>query len=284
MQNLVDIQTEIEFIKKCELDFNCQSDELKGILVDFLSQKSKYIRSTVACLLFKSMGIELSQSQLYVLVATELIHNASLIHDDAIDESETRRNKISLNMKFNNKLAIISGDYLLSLANKYILMTKSFEVVENFSNCIGKMCIGESNQYFERYKIPSMDNYIDKTTNKTAELFKALIMSIYFLAKENVSIDIESFARNFGIAFQIRNDLDDYMKKDCSTDIKDGVYTAPVILGHSIDYNVEAIEKTLNLIHNYSEKAKFCIKDIQCNEYNLALVGIIDKLCNPKNY
>ncbi len=129
-----------------------------------------------------------------------------------------------------------------------------------------------------------MDSYIDKTRNKTAELFRALIVSLGLMSDKHVPVDIESFAINFGIAFQIRNDLDDYLKRDDSDDIKDGIYTAPVILGHSIDYNAEAIEKTLNLIHNYSERAKNCINDIQSNEYKFALAGIIDKLCNPKNF
>src|SRR5574344_1442666 len=271
------IEKELTTVITSIKEITCESKDLKNILNNFLSSKSKYIRTQIACLLLKTLGISLTENHYNIMIATELIHNASLIHDDAIDNSNTRRNKRTINANFDNKLSIIVGDYLLSKANKFLLKTNSLNVIKNYSECIEKMCIGESNQYFSKFTIPTLEDYIQKSCNKTAELFYVMILSL--LEDNNPmhsEFDCLEFAINFGIAFQIKNDLDDYMQKENSSDIKEGVYTAPIILIHSIDYQTIAIEKTFDLIHNYGERTKNSIRNIADSEYKTALIGITD--------
>lgn len=270
------VEKELTNIKKRLLDINCESFDLKKIINDFLSQESKMIRSLVACLFFKA---NISEEQYKILIATELIHNASLIHDDVIDESIKRRECDTINLTYDNKLAVIVGDYLISLATKELLDLNNSDVIKIFFETISKMCIGESSQYFSKGKIPTIEEYLIKTQYKTAELFKACMVSMALYSdSENIN-EVREFALNYGIAFQIKNDLDDYKQGIInSQDIKSGNYTAPVILLNSIEYNDVAIEKTLDLIHNYCEKAKDIIQNFDDDIYKDYLIGLIDKL------
>lgn len=270
------VEKELTNIKKRLLDINCESFDLKKIINDFLSQESKMIRSLVACLFFKA---NISEEQYKILIATELIHNASLIHDDVIDESIKRRECDTINLTYDNKLAVIVGDYLISLAIKELLDLNNSDVIKIFFETISKMCIGESSQYFSKGKIPTIEEYLIKTQYKTAELFKACMVSMALYSdSENIN-EVREFALNYGIAFQIKNDLDDYKQGIInSQDVKSGNYTAPVILLNSIEYNDVAIEKTLDLIHNYCEKAKDIIQNFDDDIYKDYLIGLIDKL------
>lgn len=270
------VEKELTNIKKRLLDINCESFDLKKIINDFLSQESKMIRSLVACLFFKA---NISEEQYKILIATELIHNASLIHDDVIDESIKRRECDTINLTYDNKLAVIVGDYLISLATKELLDLNNSDVIKIFFETISKMCIGESSQYFSKGKIPTIEEYLIKTQYKTAELFKACMVSMALYSdSENIN-EVREFALNYGIAFQIKNDLDDYKQGIInSQDIKSGNYTAPVILLNSIEYNDVAIEKTLDLIHNYCQKAKDIIQNFDDDIYKDYLIGLIDKL------
>ena len=270
------VEKELTNIKKRLLDINCESFDLKKIINDFLSQESKMIRSLVACLFFKA---NISEEQYKILIATELIHNASLIHDDVIDESIKRRECDTINLTYDNKLAVIVGDYLISLTTKELLDLNNSDVIKIFFETISKMCIGESSQYFSKGKIPTIEEYLIKTQYKTAELFKACMVSMALYSdSENIN-EVREFALNYGIAFQIKNDLDDYKQGIInSQDIKSGNYTAPVILLNSIEYNDVAIEKTLDLIHNYCQKAKDIIQNFDDDIYKDYLIGLIDKL------
>ena len=273
---LVPVSNHLECIKSRLLNLNVDSSELKDILYNFLSQESKMIRSLLACLFFKG---NISEEQYKILIATELIHNASLIHDDAIDGSVLRRGNKSINLKYDNKLAVIAGDYLISLATKELLELNNNDILRIFFETISKMCIGESHQYFSKGKIPTLEEYLIKTQYKTAELFKACMVSMALYSKSEMINEAREFALNYGIAFQIKNDLDDYRQGIMdSQDLKAEIYTAPVILLNSIEYNDVAIEKTLDLIHNYCEKAKNIIQNYKDDIYKGYLIGLIDKL------
>ena len=109
---MLNILPEISVIKEKISSFYCESQELQTVLRDFLSRESKLIRSIIALLFLKSTNESIKDEHYRIIVATELIHNASLIHDDAIDDSNIRRGKKSINTMFGNKLSIIAGDYL----------------------------------------------------------------------------------------------------------------------------------------------------------------------------
>ena len=278
MQN---IQNEINLVKEKILSFCCESQNLQDVLKEFLSRKSKLIRSIVAILFLKSANETITDEQYSILAATELIHNASLIHDDAIDESVIRRGKDSINSKFGDKFSIIAGDYVTTLATQELLKLANNDVLQIYFETISKMCEGESLQYFQKGKIPTLDEYLKKTQYKTAELFKACLVASSIYSKNQMLVEAREFAINYGIAFQIRNDLEDYKRGiDNSSDIQQGIYTAPVIFADSVENNVSAIEKTMDLIDNYCQRAKMALLNLSDNEYAFSLTELVNKLCN----
>ena len=278
MQN---IQNEINLVKEKILSFCCESQNLQDVLKEFLSRKSKLIRSFVAILFLKSANETITDEQYSILAATELIHNASLIHDDAIDENVIRRGKDSINSKFGDKFSIIAGDYVTTLATQELLKLANNDVLQIYFETISKMCEGESLQYFQKGKIPTLDEYLKKTQYKTAELFKACLVASSIYSKNQMLVEAREFAINYGIAFQIRNDLEDYKRGiDNSSDIQQGIYTAPVIFADSVENNAFAIEKTMDLIDNYCQRAKVALLNLSDNDYALSLTELVNKLCN----
>ena len=278
MQN---IQNEINLVKEKILSFCCESQNLQDVLKEFLSRKSKLIRSIVAILFLKSANETITDEQYSILAATELIHNASLIHDEAIDENVIRRGKDSINSKFGDKFSIIAGDYVTTLATQELLKLANNDVLQIYFETISKMCEGESLQYFQKGKIPTLDEYLKKTQYKTAELFKACLVASSIYSKNQMLVEAREFAINYGIAFQIRNDLEDYKRGiDNSSDIQQGIYTAPVIFADSVENNAFAIEKTMDLIDNYCQRAKVALLNLSDNDYALSLTELVNKLCN----
>lgn len=275
------IQNELSIVRDKIIEFCCESEHLQDILKDFLSRKSKLIRSVATILFLKSADEVINDEQFRILAATELIHNASLIHDDIIDNNFSRRGKESLNAEFDSKFSIIAGDYVTSLAVKELLKLNNNDILQIYFETISKMCEGESLQYFQKGKIPAFDEYIKKTQYKTAELFKACFVATSIYAANPLLAEARDFAINFGIAFQLKNDLDDYKKGiDHSSDIQQGIYTAPVIYANSIKNSTTAIEKTIDLIDNYCQRAKLTLLNLSDNEYSQNLTELVNGLCN----
>ncbi len=268
------IQDDINKVKqRLTSDINIKAP-LKSKLTAILNAPSKHIRAAAAFLYLKAIGEDIDEKQIIFQLAVELVHNASLIHDDVIDECKVRRNQKTLNSEFENKLAVISGDYLLSIALKKICVLNSVGLTEMFAKTLDKMCQGEINQHFNRFKIPSLDDYLQKTGQKTASLFETAICGAVFLsgAKSNAL----EFANNFGLAFQIRDDLINV--KTTKSDINDGIYTAPVIFSGDITAPEKGIEKTVLLLNNYVNKAIKSLENIENNIYKQKLKELAELL------
>jgi geranylgeranyl pyrophosphate synthase len=244
-------------------------------LTKFLKLPSKHIRPLISFLYLNALGKNINKTQIKYQTAIELVHNASLIHDDVIDESETRRGGNSLNKDLGNKMAVISGDYLLSLALEKVTSIGSTKLINMFCNTLKNMTIGEINQNLSRFKITSIEEYIEKTEYKTAQLFDLSLKGSLKIAKLNIDND---FAKNFGIAFQIKNDLTNY--KTSKTDIKDGIYTAPVIFSGGVEISQYGLEKTRDLLNNYVEKAEKSIEFMKESVYKEALLNLVRGLQN----
>jgi geranylgeranyl pyrophosphate synthase len=259
-------------------------EPLNTYLKAFLTAPSKRIRSLLTILYAKSNGKELSDEQLELLSVIEIIHNASLIHDDVIDESKLRRSHKTLSEEFDNKLAVISGDYLLAIALKKLVKISNLEILENLTQTIRQMCIGEINQNFERFHIGTLENYIDKTKNKTAYLFESALVCCAILDGISDLNTIRDFALNVGIAFQVRDDLKNIIKTDfgkpVENDITDGIYNAPIIFAQSVEDYSSGIEKTKILLNNYVKDAEKTIEDFPQSTYKDALEELLELLNN----
>ena len=181
--------------------------ELDKELEGFLNAPSKRIRSLMTILYLRSSKMYLLPAHYELLAAVELIHNASLIHDDVIDESKIRRGRTTLNDKFDNQLAVISGDYLLGESLKKLVKIGSIPVIDIFADTVKSMCFGEVNQYFNKYKKTDIEKYVEKSSQKTGSLFESALKASIILAGNEVEEKAVEFASNFGLAFQIRDDL-----------------------------------------------------------------------------
>lgn len=248
-------------------------------LQDFLNSPSKRIRSVLAFLYLRANELEVSDEQIELQAIVELIHNASLIHDDVIDDDLKRRGQNTLNCDFGSRMAVISGDYLLSVVMKKLTNFNSIELFNIFAKTLENMCSGEIQQYVFLGKIPSIEEYLDKSYLKTGALFEAGITAAMRIAGETKIIRAVEFGRNFGIAFQIRDDLKNVLTSE-SKDLINGIYNAPVIFSNSPDVNSLGIEKTKDLLNNYLVKAEDCLVDLAENEYKEALFELLELLKN----
>ena len=281
IKNLV--KAELSEVDSLILSVNTISPSFDSALNEYFMAPSKKIRSVIAFLFFKALGFEINHDFIKLQSSIEIIHNATLIHDDIIDNSDVRRGLKTFNSKFDNSLAVITGDYLLSVALKYLLSLNNCEILNIFANTIDKMCAGEIHQYFNKFKLPTIDEYIEKSKDKTASLFSASLESaaILYDFDRNIALD---FANHFGIAFQIRDDILNFSNSDnkpVNNDYEEGIYTAPVIYTEGKIENISlGIEKAKVLLDNY-----LCIcreilnKAVSCdNIYKNSVLEILDLL------
>ena len=278
-------QDEIKLIEENMVSQIEIREPLNFSLKKFLLAPAKRIRPVLAILYIKALEETLNKKQIDHLTVVEMVHNASLIHDDIIDESKIRRGNETINTNFDNKLAVISGDYILSLAMEKLSEIGNIELIKDFSQTIRQMCIGEINQNFDRFKISTLEDYIEKTKNKTAYLFEIALTGCAKLSDTKYDIkSISELGLNIGIAFQIRDDLINITKSDSSkptnNDFENGIYTAPVILGDKSDNYTSGIEKTKILLNNYLESAKQQVTTLPNNNYKQALEEFLELLKN----
>lgn len=259
------ISSELNIIEGLLSNFIDPSNFIFTNLSDFISTKSKRIRSVLCLLYLKSQGLSIDNNVIRMLVSGELIHNASLLHDDVIDSSDIRRNEETIFKKYGSKISILSGDYILSLAVEQLLSINNPNILKIFLETTKKMCNAEINQYSYREKSIGIDEYIDIIEGKTASLFAAILKSGAHLLSINED-NAEKFGNLFGIIFQINNDL---QPDSIRNDFNNGVKTAKDIIG---------IEKTLALKDNYKEDIRRVIVDIPKNEYKKGIEDLIELL------
>lgn len=195
------------------------------------------MRPVLSLLSSKLFEENLSQKSLTVAQITEIIHTATLLHDDVIDEADSRRSHPSVNHNWSNKAAIITGDYLLSRASKMMTSLKSFDLINVYADVLENLCAGEIDQTKGLYN-PSitLETYLKKSELKTAALFAAACMTGAIAANASPSEVqvLKRFATLFGTGFQVMDDVINFSSaevtgKPSCQDLKMGIITAPVI-------------------------------------------------------
>lgn len=229
-------------IKK-ELISNTSVDELGKIATYYFDGHGKALRPMVTILMARAINChknkdELLQSQRQVAMIVEMIHCASLIHDDVIDQSNTRRGKPSANVVWSQKKVTMTGNFILAIASIMKARLKNDDVTLTLSKVITDLVQGELMQLgskeneTERFK-----HYLSKTYRKTASLIANGAKSVAMLggANEELTDIAYQYGRNIGLAFQLIDDhLDfvsssDKMGKPTAADLKLGLATAPVL-------------------------------------------------------
>ncbi|WP_118857704.1 polyprenyl synthetase family protein [Sphingomonas mesophila] len=171
--------------------------------------------------------------------AVEFIHTATLLHDDVVDGSATRRGKRAANLIWGNSASVLVGDFLFSRAFELMVEDGSLKVLKILSHASAVIAEGEVDQLTAQRRVEtSEDHYLAIINAKTAELFAAAcrIAPVVAEAGEAAEDSLETFGRNLGIAFQLVDDALDYasdsatMGKGRGDDFRDGKMTLPVIL------------------------------------------------------
>ena len=220
--------------------FNHSLDHGDGMLAQALDhireRGGKRMRPMLILLMAKNFG-EVTEVTQYAAVGLELLHTASLVHDDVVDESEERRGQASVNAVYDNKVSVLVGDYILSTALLYVSYTHRERIVRYLAQLGRTLSDGEILQLsnIQNQEI-SEEVYYNIIKGKTAALFEAC-SAIGAEASGASGADVEQakkFGQNLGIIFQIRDDIFDYYQsadlgKPTGNDMAEGKLTLPVL-------------------------------------------------------
>ncbi|MEN3045661.1 MAG: polyprenyl synthetase family protein [Candidatus Hydrothermales bacterium] len=180
--------------------------------------------------LYSSLAFkELSEEKVNVACAVELIHFASLIHDDVVDGAKERRKTFTLNYHYGNRIAVLLGDFVFSKAIEFLSKVKNPYLFEILSRTSIEMCEGEIiDEFLEREKRFDLEEYLTLIEKKTASLFSACCEMGALLSGSLDLISMRNFGLKFGVIFQILDDLYDFYNE--GEDIKRSKITLPHIL------------------------------------------------------
>ncbi|KZF21792.1 putative hexaprenyl pyrophosphate synthetase Coq1 [Xylona heveae TC161] len=261
-------------------------------------------------------------SQRRLAEITELIHTASLLHDDVIDTSEARRGSPSANIEFGNKMAVLAGDFLLGRASIALARLRDPEVIELMATVIANLVEGEFMQLkntardekYPKWTEETISYYLQKTYLKTASLISKSSRSAALLGQNTPEV-VEAayqFGRNLGLAFQLVDDMLDYtvsaqeLGKPAGADLELGLATAPllfawknepelgalvgrkfskegdVLRARELVARSDGVEQTRALAQDYADKAVAAISPFPESEAKDGLIEICVKTMNRR--
>ncbi len=212
-------------------------DDFLGRALQYVrSRKGKMMRPLLVLLIARECGA-VREKALHSAVTLELLHTASLVHDDVVDESNERRGQASVNAVYGNQISVLVGDYLLSKSLQEAAFTGSLRIVDIISRLGGTLSEGEIFQIANiRSEQISEDAYFRIIDHKTAALFAACaeLGALSADAGEEFTEKARRFGEIVGICFQIRDDIFDYYSnseigKPTGRDMAEGKLTLPVI-------------------------------------------------------
>lgn len=213
------------------------SDGQLSMALDYIRRRAgKRMRPILILLIARSFG-EVTETTYRAALGLELLHTASLVHDDIVDEAEERRGQASVNAVYGNKVAVLVGDYILSTALLNVAQTGSNAIVEYLGRLGQTLSNGEILQLTSNWSENiSEDAYYEVIKLKTAALFEACCAmgSLSVNAREDCIAEAKDFGQQLGIIFQVRDDIFDYydntaIGKPTGNDMMEGKLTLPVI-------------------------------------------------------
>ncbi len=218
---------------------------INKIVERYLLSKGKQIRPILILLCARMMG-NISHTTILSAVAIELMHNASLIHDDVIDTSLYRRGHPTINALEDNRLAVLMGDYFVSCALKCGVETNNMHIISAMGRLGQELAHGEINQIdnARRHRL-SEEAYFEVIRRKTASLFRTCMFvgAISVGTDEETRSKLENIGELLGLCFQIKDDIFDYydsnvIGKPTGNDLREGKITLPLL--YAITHNKDA--------------------------------------------
>jgi len=209
---------------------------LTDVIVHLQQRNGKMMRPILVLLIAKLYG-KVSAQTLHAAVSLELLHTASLVHDDVVDESAKRRGQLSVNAIFNNKVAVLTGDFLLATCLVQASKTKNHGIIDVVSKLGQDLAEGELLQLSNINNTEFSESvYFDVINKKTAALFASCTKAAALSAQvDNEKVELARlFGEYIGICFQIKDDIFDYFDnadigKPTGNDMFEGKLTLPVL-------------------------------------------------------
>ena len=240
---------------------------LKIILNYILRRKGKQMRPLLVFLTARLNG-EIAESTFVAATLIELLHSASLVHDDVVDDAHERRGSISINVLWNSKIAVLVGDYMLSKGLLISVEKSRYDMLEIVSESVKSMTEGELLQIQKARKLNIREEDYFKIINyKTAALLAACTATGARSVTQNTDTIqlMKDFGENIGVAFQIRDDLLDYIGngltgKVAGNDIKEKKITLPLI--NALEHSTNSQKRHILSIVKSRKKSKADINEV----------------------
>ncbi|MDV4149518.1 polyprenyl synthetase family protein [Clostridium sp. AL.422] len=230
----------IEVLNLMKKNVKCKDKKIEKSIMELIESGGKLLRPAFV-LIGSKFGDNDKNKAIPTAAVIEMLHMATLVHDDVIDDSKLRRGKETIQSKYGKDYAVYIGDYLFCVCFKILATNSSLQAIKVDSRAMSKICMGEVNQLNSRFSMNfSVKDYLSRISGKTAELFS---ISLYLGAAEcnageKVSRELGNIGHNLGMAFQIIDDILDYegndesIKKSAANDLKQGIYTIPLIYAY----------------------------------------------------
>lgn len=261
LPTLPSIQNGIDSVEKLMLSqAENYHPDLSTALALLLSSGGKRIRPRII-LLIGSLFNAPKDTLITLAASIELLHTATLVHDDLIDESLFRRGVPTLNSKWSPAATVLTGDFVFASAAHLASMTNSIEVMSLFSKTLMIIVNGEVNQLFSSRCNASKEDYYRRIYSKTASLFETSTHTagiISQIPRQQVEI-LRKFGYELGMAFQIVDDILDYrgdqsiIGKPVGGDLRQGLFTLPILYYMDMNPNDTRVQELLNSECIYNE-------------------------------
>ena len=255
-------------------------NELMNTVVgNYLLTKGKQIRPIMVILSAKFFG-DVNPDVLHAGAALEMLHNASLIHDDVVDETALRRGNVTINNKWGNHIAVLVGDFFVSNALAAGIKTGNISIISSLSDLGKELSVGEVDQICNvRENRLDEPHYFSMIRKKTASLFRNCVkMGAEAVGKRDEEYyNLAQFAELLGMCFQIRDDIFDYFSnpligKPTGNDLREGKVTLPLL--HAIEAAPEPV----------SQRVREMLKKGDLNEQEIGILIDFAKEYNGIEY
>lgn len=209
---------------------------MNNVVDGYLEHRGKQVRPILVMLAAEACG-GATTSVIDAAASVEILHNATLIHDDVVDNSDTRHGNETINAIWNNHIAVLTGDFFVSTALRLAVRTRDLRVIDTIASLGRLLSVGEMDQIYNACeRTLSEEAYLEVITHKTASLFMACVeMGCYCAnAPQHVLDSLREYGRLLGLCFQIKDDIFDYFTSDklgkpTGNDLREGKVTLPLI-------------------------------------------------------
>lgn len=235
--------------------------DLKNAVTVILKSGGKRIRPRIILLIGNMLNAD-PERLIYLAASIEMLHTASLVHDDLIDGSLLRRGIPTLNSRWSPAATVLTGDFLFASASDMASKTQSVEIMRLIARCLMTIVDGEINQLFSNCCPTNVEDYYRRIFAKTASLFETSTHCAAILST-NLPEQVESLRRfgyELGMAFQVIDDLLDYtgdqstVGKPVGGDLRQGLVTLPMLFYMESNPNDPSVKKLLDGYHIQEEE------------------------------